>query len=136
MAMESFGGNLPAGQPVAVTTTAGLHVFAVAAGGAVSHWSSTGAGWSGPSPLPGGNIVPAYPCAITLADAGIHFFGVTNGGPLTHWRSDNDGVTWASAVDNRAVIPGGGNGLAAASPLPDRIEVFAITARGHRAVLV
>jgi len=33
-------------------------------------------------------------------------------------------------VDNRAAIPGGGNGLAAASPRPDRIEVFAMTGAG------
>src|SRR5690349_6371856 len=107
MALESLGGNLPAGQPVSATAITGSHVFAVAAGGSISHWSSTGAGWSAPSPLPGGNIVPAYPCALALADGSVHFFGVANGGPLMHWGSANGGVTWASSVDNRAQIPGG-----------------------------
>lgn len=130
MAMESLGGSMPAGQPVAVSSGERSHAFAIAAGGAMNHWVSTDGGpWSGPAPLPGANLVPSVPCAIALPDGSVHVFAIANGGPLSHWSSP-DGNFWAYQVDPRMPIPGGWNGLAAASMGGQRIDVFATTAGG------
>jgi hypothetical protein len=39
MAMESLGGNLPAGRPAAVFAGGKTHVFAIGAGGVMNHWT-------------------------------------------------------------------------------------------------
>src|SRR5207302_821551 len=109
------------------------HVFAIAAGGGMNHWMSTNGGpWSGPSPLPGGNLVPSFPCAIALPDGSVHVFAIGFGGALTRWSS-TDGNIWVHTVDARvpitqASIPGGGNGLAVASSDGTKIDVFAVAA--------
>jgi hypothetical protein len=130
MAMESLGGRMPAGQPVAVSSGNRSHVFAIDAGGGMSHWMSTNGGtWIGPTPLPGANLVASIPCAIALPDGSVHVFAIVNGGPLAHWRS-TDGVIWAQRNDGQLIIPGGWNGLAAASPDGVNLAVFAMTRNG------
>jgi hypothetical protein len=58
MAMETLGGNLPPGRAAAVFAAGRTHIFAIAAGGTMSHWTSAdGVGWQGPVDLlqgPGG----------------------------------------------------------------------------------
>src|SRR5262245_49087832 len=39
MAMESLGGNMPAGRPVAVFAGGKTHVFAIGAGSVMNHWT-------------------------------------------------------------------------------------------------
>ena len=130
MPMELLGGSMPAGQPVCVSTGRRSHVFAIAAGGVMNHWLSTDGGpWSGPTPLPGGNLAASVPCAIALPDGSVHVFAIMNGGMLSRWYSV-DGSNWIWLHDPRAPIPGGWNGLAAASPGGTRVEVFATTAGG------
>ena len=136
MAMESLGGDMPAGQPVAVSSGSRTHVFAIAKGGPMNHWTSTNGGpWSvGPSPLPGGNLAASFPCALALSDGSVHVFAIGNGGPfgggpLTRWSSA-DGVAWTMQLDPRVPIGANGNGLAAASPDGKRIDVFAVTGGG------
>ena len=52
MAMETLGGNLPPGRAAAVFAVGRTHVFAIAAGGTMSHWTSPdGVGWQGPVDL-------------------------------------------------------------------------------------
>jgi hypothetical protein len=129
--MESLGGSMPAGQPVAVASGNRTHVFAIAAGGTMNHWTSTdGGAWSGPTTLPGGNLAHSFPCAIALPDSSVHVFASANGGPLTHWRSA-DGLAWGPpmVIPLAGGIPGGNNGLASASPSPGRIDLFAVTAQ-------
>jgi hypothetical protein len=124
---------MPAGQPVAVSSGNRSHVFAIDAGGGMSHWISTDGGpWIGPTPLappPGGNLVASIPCAIALPDGSVHVFAIVNGGPLAHWRS-TDGVIWTQRTDAQRTIPGGWNGLAAASPDGVNLAVFAMTQSG------
>ena len=135
MAMESFGGDLPAGQPVTVSSGNRTHVFAIAKGGSMNHWISTGGGpWSGPSILPGGNLAASVPCVIALADGSVHVFaigqgGLFTGGPLTWWNSI-DGINWNIQFDQSTQIPANGNGLAVASSNGQQIEVFATTSAG------
>src|SRR5919109_4027338 len=121
MTMESLGGSMPAGQPVAVSAGNRKHVFAIAAGGVMNHWTSAdGGAWTGPTPLPGGNLAPSFPCALALADGTVHVFAIVNGGPLAHWQS-RDGLAWPPPIIlPLAGVPGVGNGLAAASPAPGR----------------
>lgn len=130
MRMESFGGSMTPGRPAAVASGDRVHVFAIAGGGAMNHWTATNGGpWSGPSPLPGGNLAPSFPCAIALRDGSVHVFAIGNGGPLTWWSSA-DGVTWTLQLDPRVPIPGGGNGPAAASPDGRRLDAFAVSTAG------
>jgi len=133
MTMESFGGQMPAGQPTAVSSGNRSHVFAIDSGGGMSHWMSTAGGpWVGPTQLPpptGGNLVASIPCAIALPDGSVHVFAIVNGGPLAHWRSI-DGVIWVQRTDAQRIIPGGWNGLAAASPDGVNLVVFAMTQNG------
>lgn len=130
MAMESFGGQMPAGQPVAVSSGNRSHVFAIAAGGGMNHWMSTNGGpWVGPTPLPGANLAASIPCAIALADGSVHVLAIANGGALSHWRS-TDGVIWAQSNDAQQIVPGGWNGLAAASSDGVNLAVFAMTQHG------
>src|SRR5262245_65336168 len=102
MAMDSFSGDMPAGQPVAVSSGNSTHLFAIAKSGQMNHWTSKDGGpWSsGPSPLPGGALVASVPCAIALSDGSVHVFAITGGGPLTHWSSV-DGNVWTYQVDSR-----------------------------------
>ena len=126
---------MPAGQPVVVFSGSTTHVFAIAAGGSMNHWTSTdGGAWSGPNVLPGGNLAASVPCAIALSDGSVHVFaigagGLFSGGSLACWSS-TDGSNWTFFADQRASLPGGWNGLAVASPGGQRIEVFATTAGG------
>ena len=54
MSMDSLGGNMPAGQPIAVTSGNRTHVFAIDAGGVMNHWTSLNGGpWTGPAPCLG-----------------------------------------------------------------------------------
>ncbi|HEY8767302.1 MAG TPA: FAD-binding protein [Dehalococcoidia bacterium] len=136
MTMESLGGDMPAGRPVAISSGSRTHVFAIAKGGPMNHWISTDGGpWSGPSPLPGGNLATSFPCAIALPDGSVHVFaigtgGLFNGGPLAWWSSV-DGTTWPHVqLDQSHAIAGNGNGLAAASLDRTKIDVFAITTAG------
>ena len=131
--MESLGGTMKPGRPVAVSSGTRTHVFAVAAGGFMNHWISTQGGpWSGPSTLPGGNLAESLPCAMVLADGSAHVFAVGNGGALTWWSSV-DGVSWAlPRFDQRAPGIGYGTGLAVASLNGIGIEVFAVTSSGIR----
>jgi hypothetical protein len=130
MNMESLGGSMPAGQPIALAAGNRTHVFAIAAGGVMNHWTSADGGpWTGPTPLPGGNLEPSFPCAITLADGSLHVFAIVHGGSLCHWRS-TDGSTWTSQLDGRAAVPGVGNGVAAASWGGSRVDAFATTPAG------
>lgn len=135
MAMESLSGDMPPGQPVAVSSGNRTHVFAIAKGGSMNHWISTNGGpWSGPSALPGGNVAASFPCVIVLADGSVHVFaigqgGLFTGGPLTWWNSA-DGSNWNLQVDQNTQMPAGGNGLAVASSDGQRIDVFATTSGG------
>ena len=80
MGMESLGGNMPAGQPVAVSSGNRSHVFAIAAGGGMNHWMATDNGpWSRPLSLPGANLAPSLPCAIALPRGSVHVFAIGNG---------------------------------------------------------
>src|SRR5262245_30643753 len=95
MAMESLGGNMPAGRPVAVFAGGKTHVFAIGAGGGMNPGTaSNGIDWSGPSVLPpgGANLEPCYPGAIAVGNS-AHVFALNHasflarGGPLVHWFS-------------------------------------------------
>jgi FAD/FMN-containing dehydrogenase len=132
MAMESLGGNMPAGQPAVVSMGNVTHVFAIATNGAMNHWKSVDGGpWSGPTPLPsGGTLEASFPCALALADGSLHVFAIAHGGPLCHWRSA-DGTAWAPPqIDNHAQIPGNGNGVAAVSRGGSLLDAFASTPAG------
>lgn len=136
--METLGGMMPAGRPAAVFAGGRTHVFAIAAGGNMNHWTSAnGLDWVGPEPLLRGptNAEPSYPCAIAIGNA-VHVFAVNNapllanGGPLAHWFSP-DGVNFLPPVTDAAwPIPGQGNGIAAASANPNRVDAFAVTPVG------
>ena len=85
MSLESLGGRMPPGRPAAVFAGGKTHVFAIAAGGAMNHWSSTdGIGWSGPDALPPGptNLEPSYPCAVAFQN-GVHVFAIAVTTPIT-----------------------------------------------------
>ena len=86
MSMESLGGNMPAGQPVAVVSGNRTHVFAIAASGAMNHWTSVnGEPWTGPVVLPGGDTLKAsFPSAIALPDGSLHVFAIVHSGPVCH----------------------------------------------------
>ncbi len=132
MAMESLGGNMPAGQPAVVSMGNVTHVFAIASNGAMNHWTSSGGGpWSGPAALPsGGPLEASFPCALALADGSLHVFAIAHGGPLCHWRSAN-GSAWAPPqIDGHAGIPGNGNGVAAVSRGGSLLDAFATTPAG------
>ncbi len=71
MAMEALGGNLPPGRAAAVSAAGKTHVFAIAAGGAMSHWtSSDGTDWQGPACLLRGptNLQPSFPCSLVSGE--------------------------------------------------------------------
>jgi len=107
------------------------HVFAIATNGAMNHWTSTDGGpWSGPRPLPGGNLEASFPCALALADGSVRVFAIMHGGPLCHWRSANGLPPWTFQPDGRAVIPGNGNGVAAVSRGGSLVDAFATTPAG------
>ena len=135
MTMESLGGDMPAGQPVAVSSGSRTHVFAIAKGGPMNHWiSSNGGPWTGPSTLPDGNLAASIPCAIALADGSVYVFaigmgGLFTGGPLTWWSSA-DGMNWSVQSDQSTQIPANGNGLAVASSDGQHIDAFASTSGG------
>jgi FAD/FMN-containing dehydrogenase len=134
MAMESLGGRMPAGQPVAVSSGGRAHAFAVAVGGVMNRWvARDDGGWSGPIVLPGGNVAAAIPAAIALGNGSISVFaigagGPFGGGPLTRWTSTDAGLSWTPALlDTRAPLSATGNGLAVVTPDGGRVEVFAIS---------
>jgi len=130
MSMESLGGSLPAGQPIAVAAGNRAHVFAIGAGGVMNHWASADGGpWTGPTALPAGNLEPSFPCAIAPADGSLHVFAIVHGGPLCHWRS-TDGSTWTFQLDGHAAVPGVGNGVTAVSWGGSRVDAFATTPAG------
>jgi len=138
MAMESLGGNLPAGRPIALSSGGRTHVFAIAAGGAMSHWTtSNGIDWQGPADLLrlATNLEASFPCAFGLGNA-MHVFAIghgglfASGGPLVRWSAP-DGVNFLPPVEDGAwPIPGGGNGIAASSPDGSRLDAFAPTSSG------
>ena len=138
MAMETLGGSLIPGRPAAVFAGGRTHVFAIANGGGMNHWSSPdGVTWIGPSPLPGPvNLEPSYPCAVADGNT-VHVFAIHHGplfgsgGDLVHWVSTNGGLTFAPpATDSTWPIPGGANGVAATVPGPNRVDAYAITPNG------
>ena len=138
MSMESLGGNLPAGRASAVFAGGRTHVFAIAAGGAISHWASlNGIDWQGPADLLrlNTNIEPSFLCALAVGTA-AHVLAVghggplSSGGPLVRW-STIDGVNFLPPIEDGAwQIPGGGNGIAASSPDGGRLDAFAATPFG------
>src|ERR1051326_5330492 len=131
MSMDSLGGNMPAGQPIAVASNNRAHVFAIGAGGMMNHWTSANGGpWTGPVTLPGGNLEQSFPSAIASPGGTLHVFGILHGGPLCHWLSTDDGITWSFQLDPRAPIPGNGNGIAAVSSGGTRVDAFATTQGG------
>jgi hypothetical protein len=109
-----------------------MHVFAIAAGGAMNHWTSVDGGpWSAPTPLPsGGPLEASFPCALTLADDSLHVFAIAHGGPLCHWRSDKGAAWGPPQIDSHANIPGNGNGIAAVSRGGSLLDAFATTPAG------
>jgi len=135
--MESLGGSMPAGRPVAVFAGGKTHVFAIA-GGAMNHWTSpNGIDWSGPALLVSPKALEAsYPCAIAIQNR-IHLFAIAHadnlfasGGSLMHWFSA-DGITFsAPAWDGAWPIPGGANGIAASTPTGTQVDAFAVSANG------
>ena len=136
MSMESLGGRMPAGRPAAVFAGGKTHVFAIAAGGGMNHWSSAdGTSWTGPDELPRGpvNLEPSYACAIA-AGGGVHVLAVNHnsnpfarGGAIAHWFSP-DGVSFLAPILEQAwEIPGTGNGIAAAAPGGNAVEAFAVS---------
>ncbi|MBI5716976.1 MAG: lamin tail domain-containing protein [Burkholderiales bacterium] len=130
MTTESFGANMPAGQPVAIASGDRALAFAVSTDGRMNVWSSSRGEWStSPGQLPGGNLVAAVPCAVALPDGSAHVYAIANGGGLVHWSSP-DGDSWVRQAEINAVIHGGWNGLAVASPDGQRMEVFATTNSG------
>jgi len=136
--METLGGNLPPGRAAAVFAGGRTQVFAIAAGGAISRWSSAnGIDWQGPADLMrlNTNIVPSFLCAIAAGSA-VHVFAINNGGPfssggpLVRWTA-LDGTNFLPPVaDGAWPIPGGANGIAASAPGGGRIDAFAPTANG------
>lgn len=130
MAMESLGGSMPPGQPVAVSSGNRSHVFAIAAGGGMNHWISTDGGpWFGPVPLPGANLALSLPAAIALPGGSVHVFAIAKGGSLMSWSS-TDSIAWDFQLDPRAQIPGGWNGLAVTSANGTQIDLFAVAGDG------
>jgi hypothetical protein len=129
MAMETLGGNLPAGRPATVFAGGRTHAFAIGAGGMMYHWTSVdGIDWQGPNELirlANTNVVPSYPCAIALGNA-IHVFAINNGGPLVRWFSP-DGIIFLHPFEDTSWTLPANNGVAACSPSPNRIDVFAVT---------
>jgi len=138
MAMEALGGNLPPGRAAAAFAAGKTHVFAIAAGGTMSHWtSSDGIGWQGPADLLRGpaDLEPSFPCALAVGTA-VHVFAIghggpfASGGPLVRWSAP-DGVNFQPPAQEAAwPIPGGGNGIAACSPGGGGLNAFAVTQLG------
>jgi FAD binding domain/D-arabinono-1,4-lactone oxidase len=130
MSLESWGGNLPAGKPVAVASAGNrVDCFAIAAGGPMLHWSARDGVPVPAQMMPGGlNLPVSIPCATVLGDGSMHVFAIAPGGPLAYWRSP-DGDNWPSLAQLiPSNLPAGWNGLACASPAPDRVDVFGIMA--------
>ena len=136
MSMESLGGRMPVGRPAAVFAGGKTHVFAIAVGGGMNHWSSSdGLSWTGPTELLRGpvNLEPSYACAIA-AGSGVHVLAVNHnanpfarGGAIAHWFSP-DGVTFLPPILEQSwEIPGSGNGIAAAAPGGTAAEAFAVS---------
>ncbi len=134
--MESLGGRMPVGRPAAVFEGGKTHVFAIAAGGGMNHWSSAdGTSWTGPDELLRGpvSLEPSYACAIA-AGGGVHVLAVNHnsnpfarGGAIAHWFSP-DGVSFLAPILEQAwEIPGSGNGIAAAAPGGNAVEAFAVS---------
>ena len=117
MSLESLGGSMPPGRPAAVFAGGKTHVFAIAAGGAMNHWSSlNGLDWTGPDALPAGptNLEPSYPCAVAFQN-GVHVFAINHGdGSLVQFHS-SDGASFSPPVWAGGGIPGGANGVAASA---------------------
>jgi FAD binding domain/D-arabinono-1,4-lactone oxidase len=132
MSMESLGGNLPApGQAVSVSSGNRVDVFAIAAGGAMMHWTCIGDAWSGPEALPpaaSGGVPMSFPCAIALADGSLHVFAIGNGGGLVHWHGPSFGTPREYGAGSG--LPAGGNGLAVAASGNGRFDVFGVIAGG------
>jgi hypothetical protein len=138
--MESLGGDMPAGQPVAVSSRNANHVFAIGKGspsgnGPLNLWTSIDGGpWpSSPSQL-GTNLPAAIPSAVVLADGSVHVFAIGmgsifSGGPLLWWSS-LDGNSWTAGSDPSQPLGANGNGLAAVSSNGTHIDVFAATNGG------
>jgi FAD binding domain/Abnormal spindle-like microcephaly-assoc'd, ASPM-SPD-2-Hydin len=120
MSMESLGGSLVAGRPVVVRSGNDTHVFAIDGTGVMNRWSSFGAAWSGPHPLPGAILPASFPCGVALADGSVQVFAIGGAMQLMRWRA-SDG--WAQAAPQ--FIPANGNGLAAVATPDGRIHVFA-----------
>jgi hypothetical protein len=102
----------------------------------MNHWTAANGGpWSGPAPLPGGNLASSFSSAIALDDGSVSVCAIGRGGlfggggPLARWHSI-DGMTWTLQLDPRVPIPGNGNGLATASLDGTRLDVFAVTTSG------
>ncbi len=140
MAMESLGGNMPAGRPAAVFAGGKTHVFAIGAGGStMNHWTSAnGIDWQGPNILPPNSVKleKSYACAIAIG-AYINVFAIgfggpfTSGGPLVRWFSP-DGTNFFPSLgdmDRNWPIPGGENGIAA-TYANSQIDAFAVTRQG------
>jgi hypothetical protein len=136
MSMESLGGRMPVGRPAAVFAGGKTHVFAIAAGGGMNHWSSAdGTSWTGPDELPRGpvNLEPSYACAIA-ASGGVHVLAVNHnsnpfahGGAIAHWFSPDGASFLAPILEQAWEIPGSGNGIAAAAPGGNAVEAFAVS---------
>jgi hypothetical protein len=135
MSLETLGGRMPPGRPAAVFAGGKTHVFAIAAGGAMNHWSSpNGLDWTGPDALPAGptNLEPSYPCAIAFQN-GVHVFAINHGdGSLVQFHS-LDGASFSPPVWAGGGIPGGANGVAASAAsaaTSGLIDTFAATPGG------
>ncbi len=135
MSLESLGGRMPPGRPAAVFAGGKTHVFAIAAGGAMNHWSApNGLDWTGPAALPAGptNLEPSYPCAVAFQN-GVHVFAINHGdGSLVHFFS-SDGASFMPPIWAGAGIPGGANGVAASTAsaaTAGLIDTFAATPGG------
>ena len=136
MSMESLGGSMPAGRPVAVYANGRTHVFALGAAGMMLHWnSSDGIAWTGPVPLPFTNLPASYPAAIALNNGSIHVVtigagGTFGGGPLVYFHSP-DGTTWnPPSLDGTSPAPADGNGVAVTSSDGTQIDAFVVLPSG------
>ena len=136
MSMESLGGRMPVGRPAAVFAGGKTHVFAIAVGGGMNHWSSSdGLSWTGPAELLRGpvNLEPSYACAIA-AGSGVHVLAVNHnanpfarGGAIAHWFSPDGVIFLPPILEQSWEIPGSGNGIAAAAPGGTAAEAFAVS---------
>src|SRR5262245_27982470 len=129
MPMESLGGSMPPGRPVAAFAGGKTHVFAIAAGGAMNRWSSSdGIHWTGPDALPV-TLEASYPCAVAFQN-GVHVFAINHGdGMLMHFFS-LDGASFVPPLFMGGGIPGGANGVAASTAsaaTAGLIDTFAAT---------